>query len=252
MATKGMKPCATPWCGTLTHNTYCTACQALRDREYESSRPGASKRGYGARWKKESQAFLARNPWCVHCLRAGRRERATQVDHIKPHKGNQRLMWDKSNWQPLCKSCHSAKTAREDGRFTRRTFLALLPFLGPALGAAGLFLSQDNARNQNPNARNSTEYCIDFMNCDTNAPNIGGYSETIKYQDIVNMYNRIAQAKPLTTQQFIADQAALLMADRGGPAISARCAGRPGARATLSQRKISKIPSKGFGGENGA
>ncbi|WP_232338165.1 MULTISPECIES: HNH endonuclease [Bordetella] len=29
----------------------------------------------------------------------------------------QRLFWDTSNWQGLCWSCHSIKTAREDGGF---------------------------------------------------------------------------------------------------------------------------------------
>lgn len=28
-------------------------------------------------------------------------------------------MWDSANWQPLCKHCHDAKTAREDGGFGR-------------------------------------------------------------------------------------------------------------------------------------
>jgi 5-methylcytosine-specific restriction protein A len=27
------------------------------------------------------------------------------------------LFWDQSNWQPLCHTCHSKKTAREDGGF---------------------------------------------------------------------------------------------------------------------------------------
>ncbi|MCR8827199.1 HNH endonuclease [Photobacterium sp. TY 1-4] len=38
---------------------------------------------------------------------------ATDVDHITPHKGDRRLFFDQSNWQSLCKSCHSRKTARE-------------------------------------------------------------------------------------------------------------------------------------------
>nr|DAE96978.1 MAG TPA: HNH endonuclease [Caudoviricetes sp.] len=42
---------------------------------------------------------------------------ATEVDHIIPHRGDQKLFWDMSNWQALCHNCHSAKTAREDGGF---------------------------------------------------------------------------------------------------------------------------------------
>lgn len=44
---------------------------------------------------------------------------ATVVDHIIPHKGDQYLFWDRSNWQPLCKLCHDRKTATEDSQFTR-------------------------------------------------------------------------------------------------------------------------------------
>lgn len=44
---------------------------------------------------------------------------ATVVDHNIPHKGNKVLFWDVSNWQSLCKACHDAKTAREDGGFGR-------------------------------------------------------------------------------------------------------------------------------------
>ena len=29
------------------------------------------------------------------------------VDHIRPHEGNQELMWDMDNLQSLCASCHS-------------------------------------------------------------------------------------------------------------------------------------------------
>ncbi len=44
---------------------------------------------------------------------------ADVVDHIIPHKGDQSLFWDSSNWQPLCKHHHDQKTAREDGGFGR-------------------------------------------------------------------------------------------------------------------------------------
>ena len=39
---------------------------------------------------------------------------ATVVDHIKPHRGDAKLFWDETNWQPLCKSCHDHKTMTED------------------------------------------------------------------------------------------------------------------------------------------
>ncbi|WP_342456052.1 HNH endonuclease [Variovorax sp. S12S4] len=39
---------------------------------------------------------------------------ATVVDHKVKHEGNQTLMWDQANWQPLCKQHHdSAKQMLE-------------------------------------------------------------------------------------------------------------------------------------------
>jgi len=34
------------------------------------------------------------------------------VDHIQPHRGDQLLFWDRTNWQTLCKRCHDQKTGR--------------------------------------------------------------------------------------------------------------------------------------------
>jgi 5-methylcytosine-specific restriction protein A len=37
------------------------------------------------------------------------------VDHIVPHRGDERLAFDRDNLQGLCKSCHDRKTATENG-----------------------------------------------------------------------------------------------------------------------------------------
>ena len=47
-------------------------------------------------------------------MKQGMYVRATDVDHITPHRGDRQLFWDESNWQPLCHRHHSMKTARED------------------------------------------------------------------------------------------------------------------------------------------
>lgn len=65
------------------------------------------------KWVKASRSFLVRNPLCADCGELGVIEPATDVDHIEPHKGDRKKFWDRSNWQPLCHSCHSRKTARE-------------------------------------------------------------------------------------------------------------------------------------------
>ena len=74
-------------------------------------RKGSAQRGYGSRWQRARDAFLMRFPLCVHCEGSGRVTAATDVDHVVPHRGDDSLFWRESNWQPLCKSCHSRKTA---------------------------------------------------------------------------------------------------------------------------------------------
>ena len=77
------------------------------------ARENSDRRGYTRRWNRASKRFLA-GKFCVHCEAAGRVRLATETDHIVPHNGNLVLFWDPENWQPLCKSCHSVKTAREN------------------------------------------------------------------------------------------------------------------------------------------
>lgn len=48
------------------------------------------------------------HPLCVMCQAEGRIEAATVVDHIKPHRGDQALFWDRDNWQSLCKRHHDS------------------------------------------------------------------------------------------------------------------------------------------------
>ena len=61
------------------------------------------------------------NPFCVKCYEEGHITMATVVDHIKPHRGDQKLFWDRSNWQPLCEHHHNVKTMTED-RFKEYRF----------------------------------------------------------------------------------------------------------------------------------
>jgi 5-methylcytosine-specific restriction protein A len=77
-------------------------------------RLGSSERGYTSKWQKARADFLQRFP---RCMTRGCNSVASIVDHAVPHKGNDALFWDRSNWRARCKSCHDAKTAREDGGF---------------------------------------------------------------------------------------------------------------------------------------
>ena len=78
-----------------------------------------AERGYGYRWQKARETFLARNPLCVMCLETGQATPATVVDHKVAHKGDQKLFWDKNNWQPLCKLHHDSTKKRYEnsGRY---------------------------------------------------------------------------------------------------------------------------------------
>jgi len=71
---------------------------------------------YDHRWHKASKAFLDKNPFCAYCLEMGRVKIATCVDHIVPHRGDENLFWDESNWQGLCDYCHNSVKSREERR----------------------------------------------------------------------------------------------------------------------------------------
>jgi 5-methylcytosine-specific restriction protein A len=82
-------------------------------RTTPQNRPTANARGYNYRWQQASQRFLQSHPLCVLCLKQDKVRAATCVDHIVPHRGDQRRFWQEANWQALCDSCHGAKSAGE-------------------------------------------------------------------------------------------------------------------------------------------
>lgn len=117
MPSRPKKPCSWPGCQELTTERFCEKHKKQERKQQDERRGTAAQRGYDARWRKARERFLRENPLCVECLRAGRLTPATEVDHRIPHRGNYDLFWDVSNWQALCKQCHSRKTAIEDGGF---------------------------------------------------------------------------------------------------------------------------------------
>ncbi|QGT99520.1 Phage holin [Candidatus Syntrophocurvum alkaliphilum] len=106
MPYKPKTPCRYPGCPELTTNTYC--------KFHTNDRPSAASRGYDSRWRKARKRFLKANPLCRYCEKEGRITPATVVDHIVPHRGDEKLFWDEGNWQPLCKRCHDRKTRTKD------------------------------------------------------------------------------------------------------------------------------------------
>lgn len=98
---------------------FCTRCQSIhgdtcpKRKSGWGRRPKTASRGYGAKWRKAREQYLAEHPLCRECGRSGKVTAATVVDHIVPHKGDAHLMWSRTNWQPLCGRCHAQKTGRE-------------------------------------------------------------------------------------------------------------------------------------------
>lgn len=77
-----------------------------------------TERGYGSKWQKARRHYLDKHPTCAYCEREGIVSLATVVDHIIPHKGDKKLFWDSSNWQPLCKPHHDVDKKLEELRLS--------------------------------------------------------------------------------------------------------------------------------------
>lgn len=120
-------PCHHPGCPELVEagRLYCEKHLPLHP---EATRP-AAKRGYNRRWQKARKSYLEAHPLCVQCAKQGKYVRATVVDHIIPHRGDQKLFWDQNNWQSLCKSCHDKKTLTEDMRSQQAGSIPLFPVI---------------------------------------------------------------------------------------------------------------------------
>ncbi len=103
MPCKPLRPCSVVGCPRpATVGGKCAGHAAQQERQ----RGSAAARGYGQRWRRIRDKYLAAHPWCVRCG-----ARATDVDHIRPRR--QGGSDDDSNLQALCHACHSAKTMRQ-------------------------------------------------------------------------------------------------------------------------------------------
>ncbi|MFG1465960.1 HNH endonuclease signature motif containing protein [Xanthobacter sp. DSM 24535] len=77
-------------------------CEAKRKAQADARRPSARERGYDTKWDVERAAYLKAHPKCARCSGL-----ATVVDHKVAHRGDMKLFWNRSNWQPLCGPCHN-------------------------------------------------------------------------------------------------------------------------------------------------
>lgn len=112
MPTRAARPCSHPRCPNLVSDG--SRCPKHQRQEYarQDARRGTSaQRGYDARWRKIRAQVLREELPCRMCLDVGRTTAATEVDHIDGNPWNRA----RENLRPLCKSCHSSRTARDQG-----------------------------------------------------------------------------------------------------------------------------------------
>lgn len=65
---------------------------------------------HDARWRKTRAERLRMEPECRRCG-----EKATHVDHIVPHRGDESLAFDIENTQSLCARCSNVKSREDRG-----------------------------------------------------------------------------------------------------------------------------------------
>lgn len=120
MPRKPKRPCSYPGCPALTDGRYCEPHQKLIDQQYEKyDRDPATRKSYGRTWKRIRDRYIAAHPLCEQCGKTGKLTPAEEVHHIKPlSKGGTH---DEGNLMSLCTSCHSEITAREGGRWKRKS-----------------------------------------------------------------------------------------------------------------------------------
>ena len=96
MPSRPNTPCRHPGCAALVPygQKYCDAHKPLHPEEVRS----AGDRGYGKAWQKARKRYLDAHPLCVECMKEGRYVKATDVDHIIPHRGDRTLFWDQGNF----------------------------------------------------------------------------------------------------------------------------------------------------------
>ena len=82
------RPCSYPGCPKLVEGQYCDEHKRLTDKQYNQyGRDEFTKNFYKTpEWRTARKQQLNSYPFCEECLKAGKRTKATMVDHIKPIK----------------------------------------------------------------------------------------------------------------------------------------------------------------------
>lgn len=115
MPTAPLRPCLEFGCPALVPRGRCERHQR-RQRGHERRYQTGATAYNSARWVRFSRSYRAEHPFCVN---AGKgipycTELTDLVDHVQPHRGDEVLFWS-GPFAPMCRACHSAKTATEVG-----------------------------------------------------------------------------------------------------------------------------------------
>ena len=98
--------------------------ETQRKADIDRMRPSAVRRGYGRDWQRfRDQVVMERGCKCeicggLVCLRKSEQTakiKVANVDHLKTISEAPDSRLDRSNVRVLCVSCHSARTARDQG-----------------------------------------------------------------------------------------------------------------------------------------
>lgn len=102
-------------CGKKVPSGTLCACQVKKRAAADAKRPSARARGYDNKWDKARAAYLAKpeNKYCA----CGCGRLADMIDHKIAPKGNMKLFWSVSNWQPYNQICNKRKAIRYEGGF---------------------------------------------------------------------------------------------------------------------------------------
>lgn len=69
---------------------------------------------YDRTWEAYREVFLRTNPVCYACG-----NKSWVVDHLRPHKGCEKLFKQLDNHIPLCNKCHNTVTALFDKNYIK-------------------------------------------------------------------------------------------------------------------------------------
>jgi 5-methylcytosine-specific restriction protein A len=122
LGTQGRRVVDLPWapkhpcskCGRATDKRFCDRCAPQVERAREQNEPWRAwyrtPRWKALRWEVLTEAMFRCQ--CEECKGEKVWPKATVVDHVEPHRGDETKFWS-GPFKAMAKRCHDAKTARE-------------------------------------------------------------------------------------------------------------------------------------------